>query len=378
MLSYWEKQSLLQYDYIILGSGIVGLSTAISIKEQQPQARVLVLERSLLPTGASTKNAGFACIGSLSEVLADLKTLSPHQAAALVAMRRKGLQQLRQRVGDARIDYREQGSYELIGHQELFALEQLSAVNALLQPVLGGDAFSLVNEKIPAFGFSPEHARALIQNNYEGELHTGKMMRSLIDLAIEKRVEIKTGCNVTHWDETPTGVDVIVKGASAEDLVFHCQRLGICTNAFTKNLLPELDLQPGRGQVLITDPIPGLPFKGIFHMDEGYFYFREVDGRVLFGGGRNLDFNGEATTAFDLNNHIQQVLEEKLRTLILPGRSFTIADRWTGIMAFGPNKQPLLQPWSEHIYLGVRMGGMGVAIGSAVGEELALMMVASS
>ena len=66
MLSYWEKQSLLQYDHIVLGSGIVGLSAAISLKERQPQARVLVLERALLPTGASTKNAGFACIGSLT------------------------------------------------------------------------------------------------------------------------------------------------------------------------------------------------------------------------------------------------------------------------------------------------------------------------
>lgn len=376
MLSYWEKQSLLQYDHIVLGSGIVGLSAAISLKERQPGARVLVLERALLPTGASTKNAGFACIGSLTEILADLKTLSPEQAGALVAQRCKGLQMLRQRLGDERIGYREQGSYELISEQELPALEQLSVINDLLQPVLGGTAFTLVNDQISRFAFDPGYVRALVQNNYEGELHTGKMMRALIDLAIEKKVEIKTGCHVLRLEETRSGVDVIVQlEAVGEEIIFHCSKLAVCTNAFTKTLLPELELQPGRGQVLITEPIPGLPFKGIFHMDEGYFYFRELDGRVLFGGGRNLDFAGETTTAFDLNNHIQQVLEEKLRTLILPGRPFTIADRWTGIMAFGPNKQPLLQPWSQNVFLGVRMGGMGVAIGSAVGEELALMML---
>ena len=376
MLSYWEKQSLLQYDHIVLGSGIVGLSAAISLKERQPQARVLVLERALLPTGASTKNAGFACIGSLTEILADLKTLSPEQTIALVAQRRKGLQMLRQRLGDERIGYREQGSYELISKQELPALEQLSATNDLLQPVLGGTAFTLVNEQIPRFAFDAAYARALVQNNYEGELHTGKMMRALIDLAIEKKVEIKTGCNALRIAATRSGVDVIVQqSAVPEEIIFHCSKLAICTNAFTKTLVPELDLQPGRGQVLITNPIPGLPFKGIFHMDEGYFYFRELDGRVLFGGGRNLDFTGEATTAFDLNDRIQQVLEEKLRTVILPKHPFTIADRWTGIMAFGPNKQPILRAWSENIFLGVRMGGMGVAIGSAVGEELALMMV---
>jgi glycine/D-amino acid oxidase-like deaminating enzyme len=376
MLSYWEKQSLLQYDHIVLGSGIVGLSAAIGLKEREPQARVLVLERGLLPTGASTRNAGFACIGSLTEILADLKTLSPEQTTALVAQRRKGLQMLRQRLGDERIGYREQGSYELISDQELPALDQLSATNDLLQPVLGSAAFTLADEHISRFAFDTAHVRALVQNNFEGELHTGKMMRALIDLAIEKKVEIKTGCNVVRIAETRSGVDVIVQQHTVpEEIIFHCSKLAICTNAFTKTLLPELELHPGRGQVLITNPIPGLPFKGIFHMDEGYFYFRELDGRVLFGGGRNLDFSTEATTSFDLNDHIQQALEEKLRTIILPGRPFTIADRWTGIMAFGPSKQPILRPWSQHIFLGVRMGGMGVAIGSAVGEELAGLMV---
>ena len=67
MLSFWEKDFFIAYDHIVVGSGIVGLSTAIAIKEKQPNSRVLVLERGIFPTGASTKNAGFACFGSLSE-----------------------------------------------------------------------------------------------------------------------------------------------------------------------------------------------------------------------------------------------------------------------------------------------------------------------
>jgi gamma-glutamylputrescine oxidase len=372
MLSFWEKESLLRYDHIVLGSGIVGLSTAISIKEERPGDRVLVLERDVLPTGASTRNAGFACIGSLTEILADLKTLPAAEVAALVQLRREGLQLLRQRIGDTHMDYREQGSYELIGAAEAPALEQLNAVNELLRPVLNGQAFSLVNEQIASFGFERSYVQALVKNNYEGELHTGKMMRRLIDLAIEKEVEIKTGCPVTRFEEAGAGVQVTATShTTGEEITFQARKLAVCTNAFTRALLPELDLRPGRGQVLITGPLPGLPFKGIFHMDEGYFYFRELEGHVLFGGGRNLDFEGEATTAFDLNDRIQQALEERLRTVILPGRAFTVADRWTGIMAFGANKRPLLQPYTKNIFLGVRMGGMGIAIGSAVGKQLA-------
>jgi gamma-glutamylputrescine oxidase len=367
MLSFWEKQHLLQYDYIIAGSGIVGLSAAISLKEQMPNARVLVLEKEVLPTGASTRNAGFACIGSLTELLADLKTMSAAEVVGLLQMRRKGLKLLRQRIGDANMDYRENGSYELISADEEPALQQLQRINNLLLPVLEGDAFTIVHNR---FGFHSKYVKSLVQNNYEGELNTGKMMRCLIDIAISKGVEIKTGSAIRHMEDTGAGVAVTV-----QDMTFVASRLAICTNAFTKSLLPELDVQPGRGQVLLTDVVPGLPFKGIFHMEEGYYYFRELEGRVLFGGGRNLDFARETTTEFDLNQEIQQQLEERLRNIILPGIAFTITDRWTGIMAFGSNRKPLIRKYSPNIAIGVRMGGMGVAIGSTVGEELAKLLL---
>lgn len=375
MLSYWEKQSLLQYDYIIVGSGIVGLSTAISIRERDEKGRILVLEREVFPTGASTKNAGFACIGSLTEILADLKTMSPEAVQSLVALRRKGLLALRSRIGDAYMDYRERGSFELISAQELPALERLDEVNRLLEPVLDGEAFSLATSKLGGFGFDGGYVQALVSNNYEGELDTGKMMRTLIDLAIAGRIEIKTGSPVIRISDTGSGAVVVVWHETLQEEVgFSCRELVVCTNAFGKVLLPELDIQPGRGQILLTEPIPDLPFRGIFHMDEGYFYFRELHGRVLFGGGRHLDMKTEETTAFAYNDYLQGILEEKLRSILLPGREVGIADRWTGIMAFGPNRQPLVRRYSDHICIGVRLGGMGVAIGTAVGAQLADMV----
>lgn len=374
MLSYWEKQSLLQYDYIIAGSGIVGLSTAISLKDRLPAARVLVLERDILPTGASTKNAGFACIGSLTELLSDFNNMPREEVLDILQMRRNGLQLLRRRIGDEAMQYREDGSYELIGIQEEHALAQLNSVNNVLRPLLGGDAFTLASDKITEFGFNGAYVRALVRNNYEGELHTGRMMRSLIDIAISRGVEIKTGCRISHLEDLQTGVRVTVPTAEGEEVGFMARRVAVCTNAFARQLLPELDLQPGRGQVLLTNVIPGLPFKGVFHMEEGYYYFRELEGRVLFGGGRNLDFEKETTTSFDLNPEIQAQLENRLHNIILPGQSFMITDRWTGIMAFGRTRQPLIRYHTHNIVLGVRMGGMGVAIGSAVGEQLSAFL----
>lgn len=373
MLSYWEKQSLLHYDCIILGSGIVGLSTAISLKEKDPRKRILVLERGLLPTGASTKNAGFACIGSLTEILDDLQTMPPKDVVALVQLRRKGLQLLRSRIGDDRMQYRENGSYELISEAEMPALQQVDAINNLLSDILPGPAFSMADQQLDGTGFNRGYVRSLVKNNYEGELHTGMMMRTLIDVAIERGIEIKTGCEVIRMDETGKQVQVHIQ--HPEPITFTAGQLAVCTNAFAQSLLPDADVTPGRGQVLITSPIKGLPFKGVYHFDKGYYYFRELNGRVLFGGGRNMDITGETTTSIALQDVIQQDLEEKLRTLILPHHTFTIEDRWAGIMAFGPTKQPIVQPHSDRIFMAVRMGGMGVAIGSEIGRQLAGLML---
>src|SRR5688500_18677122 len=148
MFSYWEQQSFSFYDHIIAGAGIVGLSTAIELRQRFPEARVLVLERGLLPTGASSRNAGFACMGSVTELLDDLETMDEASVFRLFEWRKKGLELLRSRLGDANIGYEENGSYELISEKEGTALDKLDYLNNLLLPLTGKPAFRLANEKI--------------------------------------------------------------------------------------------------------------------------------------------------------------------------------------------------------------------------------------
>ncbi len=375
MISYWEQQSFLHYDHIIIGSGIVGLSTAIELKSVFPKHSILILERGLLPTGASSRNAGFACMGSVTELLDDMKNSAEEDVVALFAQRKNGLLRLRNRLGDNAIDYKEEGSFELIDQSNIVVLESIEYLNKLLAPVTGKDAFQLASDKIDTFGFNKNNVAQLIQNNLEGSLDTGKMLRALIRLALSLDIEIKTGATVTSFEEKNNSVTVLLADAFRNsEISLSCQSLVLCTNAFTKELLPDVDVRPGRGQVLITKPIGHLPFKGIFHLEEGYYYFRTIENRVLFGGGRNLDFDKEATTSFDLNMDIQNVLDEKLRTIILPNIKFEIDMRWTGIMAFGPTKQPIVKAFSDRVFGAFRMGGMGVALGSEVAFKIGTLV----
>ena len=150
--------------------------------------------------------------------------------------------------------------------------------------------------------------------------------------------------------------------------------MALCTNALMGEFLPELGIKPGRGQILVTSPIENLKFKGTFHFDEGYFYFRNYNNRVLFGGGRNIDFKHEETAVFDENPIILNRLKSQLKEVILPDTEFEIEQNWQGIMGFSPNKQPIVQPITDAIVVGFGCNGMGIALGSHTGEQLAAML----
>ncbi len=367
MISFWEKNSFLNYDCIIVGSGLLGLSTACEIRERFPDKEVLVLERGIFPTGASTKNAGFLCFGSLTEILADIETKGEANAIELVEKRWQGINLLKQRVVENKMDYLNYGGYELIDENSIGSIEKIEYVNNLLSGIFGGKVFELKNDKIKAFGFDSGFVRSLVYSPYEAQLDTGKMMRTLLKYAEFLGVQIHNGCEVIRIDN---GNVVIRHNVLKEEVEFTSQNVIVCTNALLSELVPALKVKPGRGEVLITKPIKGLKFKGIFHYDEGYYYFRNFGDRVIFGGGRNLDFNTEETGEFGFNEKIISDLKKKLNEMILPGTEFEIESMWTGIMGFTADKLPVIHKVNENLTAALSCNGMGIALSSQVAREI--------
>jgi gamma-glutamylputrescine oxidase len=374
-LSYWERESFLSsIDVAIIGSGIVGLNAAITLKEQQPELKVVVIERGFLPHGASTRNAGFACFGSLTELIDDLTTHSESEVFALVERRWRGLARLRERVGDVALNYKPWGGYEIFRESERYiadeCLSKIDYFNQQLENIIHQKAvYQLQNERISNQGFSG--IKTLIANTAEGQIDTGKMMNALLNIAQQKGVIIYNGLiiNEIHNFEN----EVILETSLGFEI--KASKVLVCTNGFAKRLLPQLAVEPARNQVLITAPIEGLKIQGCYHYDCGYYYFRNIDNRILLGGGRNINKTGEATDHFGLTNEIQSALENLLSEVILPKQKVAIEMRWSGILGIGAQKKPIVEYVSPNVAVSVRMGGMGVAIGSLVGEEGAALIL---
>ncbi|PTT39753.1 FAD-dependent oxidoreductase [Chryseobacterium sp. HMWF028] len=368
MNSIWELDTFYRKrDIIIIGAGFSGLWTAISIKEKYPEQSVLIIERNAVPLGASTRNAGFACFGSLTEVIADSQKMGWGKTLELVKMRFDGLQKIQNYFKNDEIDFELNGGYEIVNNDE--PLAHIDTVNGKLKAITGLDqTYTLKQDKIQEFGL--EKSAFLIENPCEGSLHSGKLLQKLLEKCHELKIEFLFGTEVDNIEETTNDVEVRV----FDDLSIKADKIIYCTNAFTSKFLEKEMIIPARGQVLLTEPIDGLRLKGTFHYDEGYYYFRNLGNRVLLGGGRNQDFKTEETTTFETTEFLQNHLENFLKEVILPHQNIKIALRWSGIMAMGDEKTPIVKQLSERQFCAIRLSGMGVALAPKIGEMVAEMI----
>lgn len=373
MLSFWEKDSFYSdADIAIIGGGLMGLWTALEIKKQSPGIAVTILERSTTPFGASTRNAGFACFGSLTELLSDEKNIGTNAMLEIVEMRYKGIEKIKSTFSPKQIDLDECGGYEALGSINWAGElnDRINYINQLLLSITGkANCFSNATNQMSSIGL--KNFDHLIFNPLEAGIHSGKLVSALTQLAIEKGIRILNGIEIIGWEKLNDKICI----QSTQKKSIQANQLLICTNGFTNELVPTLPIEPARGQIILTSPIKGLSTKGTFHFDEGFYYWRNIGDRILLGGARNSDFANERTTHFDGSNLIRNKLFEFLNTHLDTREPIIIEQSWSGIMGFTENKLPLFQQIESNVSVAIACNGMGVALTPIFAEKVAFELL---
>ena len=404
-ISVWEQSTYFApKDLVIVGCGFVGLWTAYEAIQKNSKLNITILERGVIPSGASTRNAGFSCFGSVSELMYDVQLMGEAAMLETVKMRYDGLQRIQKVFKSKEIDYNQWGGYELFEGKkiikdtkvkgrktnkgssnetsELYDISKLESdiayLNKILAPALktpkkNGKYLPIYTnaiKDIQKLGF--QGIEALAFNQMEGQLNSAKLVLALQKAVQSKGVQIFFSTEVKKFKSHKKGVTITTN----LDAPLEAKQFLICTNGFAKQLMPSLDVVPARGQVFVTEPIKNLKFKGCFHFDEGYYYFRNLGNRLLLGGARNADFKNEKTYSLDTSDTIQKVLEQFMMERILPkgSKKPKIELRWSGTMGMGKIKKPIIEQLQPNVYCAVRMSGMGVAIAPIVAQKALKLM----
>ncbi|MEX2476967.1 MAG: FAD-dependent oxidoreductase [Gracilimonas sp.] len=364
--SFWESELYnREFDLIVIGAGLTGQSIAHFYKKAHPDEKVLVIDRGFFPIGASTRNAGFACFGSVTEHMADMKIEEELKIIDRIRRRFNGLKLLRNTLGDENIEYREPGAYEIFTDQKVYeeALAHLDTCNRWLNEAAGVES---VYEATKHNGFPA------ISIKHEGCLHPGKMMRTLYEKNLKLGIEFRWQSQVLEIRQSEGSVWL------ENGIELNGRQLAVSTNSFTSKLLDDVEIKPGRGFVMVTKPIPDFKWKGTYHYDAGYYYFRGVgNDRLLLGGARSLDINVETTIEFGVNEKIKGHLLGFANDVLKLPKGWEVETEWSGIMGFTPTKSPILKRISDKTIVVAGLSGMGVALGMQLGKEASGLIVDS-
>jgi D-hydroxyproline dehydrogenase subunit beta len=161
----------------------------------------------------------------------------------------------------------------------------------------------------------------------------------------------------------------------------------VATGAHTPALLPELPLQPKKGQLVITDRCPGAVRHQLVEL--GYIASAHATntrdgaavafnvqprptGQLLIGSSRELGRTDAAVDAALLARMLRRALE------FLPGLASLNAIRsWTGVRSATPDGLPLIgeHPRQRGLWLSLGHEGLGVTLAPATARQLVALML---
>jgi glycine/D-amino acid oxidase-like deaminating enzyme len=378
--SYWERElgwdrSLASYlarrpmdsdyDFVVVGAGFTGLSAAYHLATKHKGAKIALLDRYLPPLGASTRNAGFACIGTVGEFIADSQLEQDERVWDRMSERWQGLSLLRSILGDQVIGYEPLGGHELFTEEEEFerVSTYLASCNTALKQRTGLDHW---------YKLTSINGYNAIQMPREGQLQPAMAWSGFAQLCEQMGIHLVWGRSLVEMTEKMDGVILRVEESENGNRELHSSSVILATNAFSKSLDPDVSVRPGRGLVLLTKALVSQPWRGTFHAQQGYIYFRNVGAdRLLLGGARHVDLSGETTAQFGVNSDIKAFLGRYMKEVLRIDPT-EVEFEWSGIMGFTPDKNPVIRTEiSGNTAWAVGLSGMGVALSTELGRKAA-------
>ena len=373
-ISLWLDQSnkeKITKDIVIIGGGIAGVSTAYWLQKNDPSLEIALVEKHELGSGATGRNAGFITCGSVEHFNRLVGKHGKDEALDIWKFSEDNLKFLKEEIiQDSGTDllFENSGSFSLASLENEF--NELKE-SAKMMEDLGINVETLsekdINERTGGEGFVGG-----IKYVDDASIHPIRLLKK-----IRERIE-QNGSNVKFYENN----EVFNISSESGNKIVHTSKhkfetpiVVFATNGYSPLLEKFFSdkIFPTRGQILATEPVPRFmeaPCYANFVLD----YFRQLPtGEMVIGGFRQLQADVEKGYSDEITDSIQEALEEFLRKHVPPVRKAKITHRWSGIMGFSVDGQPMVGalPTDHQLYFvgGFTAHGIGLAFHS--GKALA-------
>jgi glycine/D-amino acid oxidase-like deaminating enzyme len=362
-VSYWMDNSsreTITKDIVIIGGGIAGLSAAYWLYKEDPSLDIALVEKYELGEGATGRNAGFITCGSVEHFNRLVEKHGAKEAAEIWKFSEENLRLLKEEIiceeGDDLL-FSQKGSFSLASTENEFA--ELKSSSELMKNY-SIDVEELDEKAIQARLCSLGFVGG-IKYCDDASIHPLRLLRQ-----IRKKLDGKVSFYENHEVyniETKSGTKIV----RSKKAVFEAPIVLMATNGYSSLLDPFFKdkIFPTRGQILATSPVPQFmeaPCYANFVLD----YFRQLPtGEVIIGGFRQLQKDAEIGYSDQTTDIIQNALEDFLQKHIPKVRESKITHRWSGIMGFSIDGQPMVGalPTDSQLFFigGFTAHGLGLA-----------------
>lgn len=367
--SFWQDfklntvtSKLKNYDYIIVGGGIAGLSTAYWLLKKDPNLKIGIIEKTRVGFGASGRNAGFITCGSTEHFIKLKDQFGLDKAVEIWKFsedNRKLLQSEIIQDNADKVDFKITGSCTVAANSERWGYYQEIAKTMRAQNI---DVYE-VNAADMDRDYGVTGFEGGIVYAGDGYVHPIKLISEMlkkVNVHIHENSEVKSMTSKN---------DAIIIRTDTEEL--SAAKVIITVNAYLPLVNKDFEklITPGRGQILLTKPLPQF-VKGPCYLTKHLCYFRQLPtGELLIGGFRNLATDIEKTHADETTEIIQQALFNFVKSHFRLGAQAEIARQWAGIMGYSSDGQMLIgsvnnQP-NLHYLAGCSGHGMGLSFKAA-------------
>ncbi|MCB0415160.1 MAG: FAD-binding oxidoreductase [Bdellovibrionales bacterium] len=339
-VSFWNDFSTdnqIYSDIAIIGGGIAGLSLAYWLQKEDPNLKVCLIEKGLLGSGATGRNAGFITCGSVEHFNRLVGTYGEQKALEIWKFSETNLSLLKSEIFSSLkiedIEFEHNGSFSLASTEKEF--EELKK-SAQIMKKLNINVEVLTDLQI-LDRLGAEKFVGGIKYQDDASVHPVKLLQ-----AIQSKIT-----NVTFLENNE--VFHIENHGSEKTILTNKSKITTsavcyCTNGYSSLLNPYFGdkVFPTRGQILITEPVK--PFmEGPCYANFVLDYFRQLpSGRIIIGGFRQLQKDVELGFSDETSPIIQSALENFINQHLPMARGKKVTHRWSGVMGFSSDGQPFI------------------------------------
>jgi glycine/D-amino acid oxidase-like deaminating enzyme/CRP-like cAMP-binding protein len=384
-------------DVVVIGAGLTGASAAYHLSEsaRTQRLRVMVLDSGDPAGEASGRNGGnFELIpentlgiyeGLARERLRFLRRCHPdvpdairhaeseRQASAVFGLALRNRERLKAIVRREAIacDFSPRG-WLYLAHTEL---EEQALCEEVTLAAQHGQRIELWSRRRirEEFGFNTAYLGRFIPG--DGTYHPFKYVCGLLQRALRSGVELYTRCRVRAIvDQTADRLEVVTDRGT-----LHARRVVVATNAFTSQLLPELEaIRPFQSQIMLTEHAPDRTRGRAVTTEYGPTFFNQpregvANGRapLLMGGGADRPMRNPASRRRSAQVHAHLL---RLRDAFYPElRGQPPSAEWVGPMGFTPDQLPAIGFLRPGVIVAAGFNGYGGSYTTAAGHAAASM-----